>query len=273
MAMARPAIEPADWSVFRFGHVRCVAAAKGEQEHEWNPYAAGKFCESCAFVGGEESVAREERHAAGQRFSALVERLACQCSCGEPGSGKQKKGERNGNPGPRQKCAERSAHHPRERRIEDKPRLARAVIGAGRPVRIRDSVPPGIESIEPGNQMEVEVVAAGVAVDEFGGDGYEGGEEDDGWADEAVPTWFIPRSQKRDRGHPVVLLRRLHGSSRSVCFVCAATAAGLKANGNVVPPYQSFHWSRNQGLSGSPLSPSTMFCVEPSTSLQSMVKR
>ena len=57
--------------------------------------------------------------------------------------------------------------------------------------------------------MEVEVVAAGVAVDEFGGDGYEGGEEDDGWADEAVPTWFIPRSQKRDRGHPRWNLFRL----------------------------------------------------------------
>ena len=53
-----------------------------------------------------------------------------------------------------------------------------------------------------------------------------------------------------------------YGSSRSVCVVCAATAAGVKGSANVVPLYQSFHWSRKYGLSGLPLSPSTMFSVD-----------
>ena len=62
-------------------------------------------------------------------------------------------------------------------------------------------------------------------------------------------------------------------ASRNVWRVWAATAAGVKGSAKVVPLYQSFHWSRKYGLSGLPLSPITMFSVEPSMLLQSMVKR
>jgi len=50
-------------------------------------------------------------------------------------------------------------------------------------VGIRNAVTPGVERIEPGDEMHVEVVAAGVAANELGDDGDEGGEQDDGEAE------------------------------------------------------------------------------------------
>ena len=63
------------------------------------------------------------------------------------------------------------------------------------------------------------------------------------------------------------------GTSRRVCVVDAVTAASVKGMGNVLPLYQDGHWSRKFGLSGSPDSPITMFSVDPSTLLQSTVRR
>src|SRR5208283_2578128 len=81
---------------------------------------------------------------------------------------------------------------------------------------------------------------------------------------------------RRGRGScslfPIPYSLNFHGNSRKVWRVWAATAAGVKGSAKVVPPYQSFHWSWKYGLSGLPLSPSTMFSVEPSMLLQSMVK-
>jgi hypothetical protein len=69
-------------------------------------------------------------------------------------------------------------------------------------MRIENPVPPTVQAIEPGDQMEVEVVAAGGAVDDERRDGYGSGQQDDGGADEMAPAGWIPRSQDRDLGHP-----------------------------------------------------------------------
>ena len=101
--------------------------------------------------------------------------------------------------------------------------------------------------------MEVEVVAAGVAAHKLGSDGHDGGKQNDRRAGEALPEShsrpgpagrvgdarlrLIPRSLIPD---PLVFM-----AAGAACGgFAAATAAGVKASGNVVPPYQSFHWSR-----------------------------
>jgi len=75
--------------------------------------------------------------------------------------------------------------------------------------------------------------------------------EDDGGAGKPIPSRSAPWSQGRDQGHsapyslfPIPYSLLFHGSSLSVCRVCAATAAGVKGSAKVVPSYQSFHWSR-----------------------------
>ena len=58
--------------------------------------------------------------------------------------------------------AQRRAQHPRQRRIEDKPRLAGAEVGAGRPMRIENAMAPAVQRIDPRDKMKIEVVPAGV---------------------------------------------------------------------------------------------------------------
>jgi hypothetical protein len=53
-------------------------------------------------------------------------------------------------------------------------------------------MPPRIERVEPRHQMKVEVVPAGVAARQLRLHGYSGGEQDNGWANQAVP-WFTGR--------------------------------------------------------------------------------
>jgi hypothetical protein len=51
--------------------------------------------------------------------------------------------------------------------------------------------------------MKIEIVAAGIVADEIGRCGDEGGEADDGWAEEAAKSVEArPMSQMRDMGHP-----------------------------------------------------------------------
>ena len=77
--------------------------------------------------------------------------------------------------------------------------------------------------------MEVEVVSAGIAAHHLRGDGYGGREQNDDRADQAAPA--IPCSLIPD---PCSLV--FHGSSRSVCFARAVTAAALNGSAKVVPP-------------------------------------
>jgi hypothetical protein len=53
-------------------------------------------------------------------------------------------------------------------------------------MRIENAVMPGVEAVDPGDQVNIEVVAAGVAVDELRNDGDECGEEDDASAYETL---------------------------------------------------------------------------------------
>src|SRR3984885_12497456 len=90
----------------------------------------------------------------------------------------------------------------------------------------------------------------------------------------------LPRANKTpdaSKGrHPARKGRRgcgRQGTSRRVCVVDAVTADSVKGMANVLPLYQDGNWSRKYGLSGSPDSPITMFSVDPSTLLQSTVRR
>ena len=55
-------------------------------------------------------------------------------------------------------------------------------------MRIQNAVMPRIHAVEPGDEVHVEVVAAGVAANELRDDGDECGEEDERRAGEAAPT-------------------------------------------------------------------------------------
>ena len=217
------------------------------------PESAGKLREGGALVGGEEREEGEERGASGQRGGEIVEGFEARARVARPVAARSEKRERDGREMPGQDEAERCAQHPGERRIEDEARLAGAVVGAGRPVRIRNAVMPCVDAIEPGDEVDVEVVAAGVAANELRDDGDERGEEDDRWAGEEAQSHGSDRKDGRGARRPglwrspcslVPWSLFFHGSRRSVCRVCAATAAGVKGSAKVVPLYQSFHWSR-----------------------------
>ena len=51
------------------------------------------------------------------------------------------------------------AEHPRERRIEDEARFAGAVVGAGSPVWVEETLPPGGLRVEPRDKVKVKVSA------------------------------------------------------------------------------------------------------------------
>ncbi len=123
---------------------------------------------------------------------SVVESFKSEGARGEAGGGEDEEGERDGREVPGKNGAERCAQHPGERRIEDEARLACAVVGAGRPVRIRNAVTPGVEAVEPGDEVDVEVVAAGVAANELRDDGDEGGEENERGAGEATRRFRAP---------------------------------------------------------------------------------
>jgi prepilin signal peptidase PulO-like enzyme (type II secretory pathway) len=92
--------------------------------------------------------------------------------------------------------------------------------------------------------MKVEVVAARGALLEQRRNCYGGGEKDHSRARKARPARRIPRSESPDLGHParpcslipVPCSLSFHGSNRSVCFVCAATAFSLKGSAKLAPP-------------------------------------
>ena len=170
------------------GATRCRAIAQSEENEEREPESACEFGECGALVGGEQREAGKDGDAAGQRGGEIVERFKRQRASGPSGSRQDDKGERDRREMPGKNGSQRRAQHPRERRVEDEARLAGRVVWAGRPVRIRDAVAPGIQAVEPGDEVHVEVVAAGVAANELRDDGDECGEEDERRAGEAAPT-------------------------------------------------------------------------------------
>ena len=160
-----------------------IAIAQRKEDDEREPEASGEFGECGALIGGEQREAGKDGDAAGQSGGCVVERVISERLKGEgasgpSGSGQDEEGERDGREMPGKNGSQRRAQHPRERRVKDETRLAGAVVGAGRPMRIRDAVTPGIQAVEPGDEVHVEVVAAGVAAKELRDNGDEGGEED-----------------------------------------------------------------------------------------------
>ena len=72
--------------------------------------------------------------------------------------------------------AEEGAEGPGERRVEDEARLAGVEGGGEGPVRVQVAVAELARGLHPVEQVEVEVVAAGAAVEEEWEDGDEGGQ-------------------------------------------------------------------------------------------------
>ena len=103
--------------------------------------------------------------------------------------------------------------------------------------------------------MEVEIVAARIAPCEQNSSRKQG------------------RAGDQKGRHPAQEGVGRQGTSRRVCVVDAVTADSVKGMANVLPLYQDGNWSKKYGLSGSPDSPITMFSVDPSTLLQSTVRR
>src|ERR1700728_2705333 len=155
---------------------------------------------------------------------------------------------------------QQGAQQPGCRRIKDQPWLTGAVVRILHPVGIEEACMPGPRNLHPGEQVKVEIMPTGIPSHEQ----------------------HASRNQRRacdQKGrHPTREGRMGYGvgrqgTSRKVCVVDAVTAASVKGIGNVLPLYQDGNWSRKFGLSGSPDSPITMFSVDPSTLLQSTVRR
>ena len=186
-------------------------------------------------------VAGKDRGAAGQSGDAVVECLAGQRPRGR---GRSRPAGESPIPAARSATAtarpSRAPQHPGQRRIKHESRLAGAVVGARCPVRIEDAVPPAVQRIEPGNQVEIEIVPAGSAAHQSAA---------------AVATAAHSRMMRRPRHPPpadfsdllisarspdplipVPCSLSFHGIRRRVCRVWEATAAGLKGSAKVVPP-------------------------------------
>ena len=103
---------------------------------------------------------------------------------------------------PGQNQPQRRAQHPGQRRIKNEARLACAVVCAGQPNADKEFRAANCSGIEPRDQMEVEVVAAGVAAHEYRRNGYEGRQQDDGGTDEAAPAGWASRPQRQELGRP-----------------------------------------------------------------------
>ena len=89
--------------------------------------------------------------------------------------------------------------------------------------------------------MKIEVVTAGVAAHQLRRDGHGGRQQNDGRACKPVQRGGLRSSAAvvETMGTRVLIGPDpclFHGSSRSVCRVWAATAAGVKGSAKVVPP-------------------------------------
>ena len=166
-----------------------IAIAQNEEKEERNPEAAGELSEGCSLVGGVEGVPGEKRRASGEGCRSIRQRLASQHAGSEAGSCQDEKRQRNRRQPPVQHGSQRGPQHPGERRIEDEPRLACAEVGARRPARIEDAFTPTVQRVEPRDEMEIEVVTAGVAAEYLRGNGDERGDQNDGGPDERAPGW------------------------------------------------------------------------------------
>ena len=125
--------------------------------------------------------------------------------------------------------AEGRPEHPRQRWIEDEAWLTGSVVGAGRPMRIKQAVFPTGLRVEPRGQVEVEVVPAGSFEDQVGGSGDEGGETDNGGSEKAVePAQIHSQVSEARPGAPSCPLLRACSwdESQSMVRVCGDGCGG-----------------------------------------------
>jgi hypothetical protein len=106
-------------------------------------------------IGGVEGRAQTGGHRSGEP--------AQEKKGGHSGQRLREENEGRGYPRNRQNQAESRAEDPGERRVEDEPRLAEAVVGQGGPPREEDAMLPLVGDIQPGRDMELEIVAGGAA--------------------------------------------------------------------------------------------------------------
>ncbi len=218
------------------------------EEQERDPDGGGEFAEGGAFVGRKQAVGGAGSKNAGQVGLRRMEELAGQCVGGEAGGGEDEEGENGGDVIPLRQIAEQGSHDPGDRRVENEAGFAGAPIGALRPVGVEDVLGPGALGFHPGDEVEVEVVAAGDAAQEAGSGGNGGGERNEGPVAEGGG-----RPGRRGRaagegtrwggihsGH-VRWQKFIQGNRVRVWVVCVATAAGEKGSGKVVPEYQKGH--------------------------------
>ena len=104
--------------------------------------------------------------------------MACEPAHRETGGGEADEGVRGGQQRSGNDEGQQRAEHPRERRVEDEARLAGVEGGGKGPARLQGPVAELLRRVEPGLQVEVDVVAAGAAEGKQRQDCDQGGAED-----------------------------------------------------------------------------------------------
>ena len=150
----RTAIERAE-PIGRVG----FAITQGKQQKQRNPEAAGKLGKRSAGVCRVKGVSAQDRDTSGQCRLRLRQSFPGERAGRKACRGKQHKHHHCRHQLPRQHEPKSGPKHPRQRRVEEKTRLTGPVVCAGRPVRIGDPVLPRLLRIEPGQQVELEVVS------------------------------------------------------------------------------------------------------------------
>ncbi len=195
--------------------ISSVRIAQDEEQQDRSPEAPGQFGIRGTFVGGKQCVAGEDSSAAGQGGDASVEFLASQSPRPEPRRGQQKEGHCLGNKTPRQHYAKEGSKHPGQGRIKDESRLTRPIVGARCPVRIENAEPPAVKSVEPGNKVEIEIVAAGNAAPQLRRRREGRAQQEDGRPRHPPPDRSLTRKSWSLIPDPCSLSS--HGSRRKVC--------------------------------------------------------
>ena len=170
-------------------------------EEEWNPGGGEEFGVGGALVGGEEHVGVHHVESGGEQGGSgcgEVVREAVQC---EAAGGEGQPGVEDRRPRPGEGEAEDGSDGPGEGRVEDEAWFAGVPGGRVGPVRMQVAVGELAGCLEPVEDVEVEVVAAGAAVEDERKDGDERGErkKDVGKSValhgyEGIAVWLAPGS-------------------------------------------------------------------------------
>jgi hypothetical protein len=123
------------------------AVAQDEQQQQRNPEAAGEFAEGRALVGREQAHSRKRAPRIRPAWPRL-RRAPGGPAPASPGPSlpAAETSARSGTSLPGQHESQRRAQHPRQRRIEDEPRLARAISLRSAPSADTDPVPPAVQA-------------------------------------------------------------------------------------------------------------------------------